>query len=877
MESDKTVSEPDCPMKEPLRIVNNAEVLFDGVAFAFIVCFLFSYFDYNNLFSSTITAGGDTASHYFTAQYLRDYLLPQGKLSGWCQGNLGGFPILQYYFPLPFLAMAVLSWIMPLQIAFKLVSIAGIFLLPACTYLFFRLLRQPFPIPIIGATLSLAFLLNEGNSMWGGNILSTLAGEFCFGIGFSLSVLWLGLLFDAMTQKKSCLKCGILLALIGLCHGYALLFDGFASLFFLLVPGRFRQNLIKLVQMHTLAILLMGFWLLPLLAFLPYTTRFSILWIFYDLKQAIREIFPLIFLPFILLCSIHAGWTAITFRRPGQPPLTPVSFIGYLIACGAGLYAIGYRLGLVDVRFLPFFQFFLITASALVFSRLRVHSRAVTAMIACIALLASLLWVDSQEKSTRIWSRFNYEGFEKKTNWSVFSATNAFLQGTVQDPRVVYEHSLIHDQAGSVRAFESLPLFSGRSTLECVYIQGSLNSPFIFYIQSEISKIPSTPIPDYNYSRFNLERGIEHLNLYNVRDFIAAEATTHEAAEENSSLNFRARFGPYEVYESTSNRNRYVAPVFHKPVLVSTKDWKMQSYRWFRLSDLSVPIVFKDTVESADQNRFFIPDRFDPEGLPAEPVANTSPVKETIKEEEILIDGAAIGKPLWIKISYHPNWKVEGADRIYLASPAFMLIYPDSSHVRLYYGRTWPDYAGAVLTCLGLIGLILSRFACFRPRMSAIVKWYIRGTRLVITMMIVVLLFLGFFLIFHAPGYPSLPYNKGVTFFSRQDYSNAKKMFKEVMNDYPQSIAVDDAGFMYAMCFYRENDWENTLGALSRLLETYPETRRAAESWYHVGMCNVKIGRLDKAHAYFEKTIRDFPKDIWARYAMDRIKEFHLQ
>ena len=148
---------------------------------------------------------------------------------------------------------------------------------------------------------------------------------------------------------------------------------------------------------------------------------------------------------------------------------------------------------------------------------------------------------------------------------------------------------------------------------------------------------------------------------------------------------------------------------------------------------------------------------------------------------------------------------------------------------------------------------------------------------MIIAMMIVVLLSLGYFLIFHAPGYPSLPYNKGVTYFTGGDYSSAKKMFKEVLDDYPQSIAVDDAGFMYAMCFYGENDWENTLGALSRLLKTYPETRKAAESSYHLGICHVKIGQMDKARAYFEKTIRDFPKDIWAQYAMDRIKEFQLQ
>jgi len=861
-----------------LKQIEYNEILFDAIALTFIVSFLFSYIDYRDLFSLTITAGGDTASHYFTAEYLKDYLLPRGKLSGWCQGNMGGFPILQYYFPLPFLAMTFLSLVMPLQIAFKLVSVSGIFLLPICTYQFFRYLRQPFPTPVIGATISLAFLLNDGNSMWGANILSTLAGEFCFGIGFSLSVLWLGMLYDAMVHKKKILKCGILLALIGFCHGYTLLFDGFASLFFLLAPGRFRQNLTKLVQMHTLAILLMGFWLVPLLAFLPVTTRFSILWIFYDVKQVFTEIFPLIFLPFILICLAHAGYLVLSFRKNKHPlQTTPAVYVWYLIVCGAGLYGIGYRLGVVDVRFLPFFQFFLIIAGALVFTRLCRLSRTVKVMIACMAVLTSLLWIDSHDTSIRSWSRFNYEGFEKKLNWNVFSATNAFLKGTMQEPRVVYEHSLIHENAGTVRAFESLPLFSGRSTLEGVYIQASPNSPFIFYMQSEISQFPSTPIPDYNYSRFNLKRGIAHFNVFNVREFIVAETKTNEYAGENPSLKLRAGFGPYSVYELADAPNRYAVQVLYKPVLLPSRDWRKQAYQWFRIGDLSIPLVFKDTVDTVDRNRFLIPDRFDPEHLPVESVENAPPVKETIKEEEILIDGAIVGKPLWIKISYHPNWKVEGADQIYMASPAFMLIYPDSPHVRLYYDRTWPDHVGAVWTCLGLLWLIVSRFVAFRPGMSSVARWYIRGTRAISVAMITALCSLIYYLIVHVPEYPTLSYNKGLDLFTGKDYSSARKMFKEVMDAYPQTIAADDACFMYAMCFYRENDWEHALDALIRLLKTYPETRKAAESCYHMGICSVHLEQMDNARMYFEKTIRDFPAQIWAEQAMDRIKDFNLQ
>jgi len=38
----------------------------------------------NALFSNPTPIGGDMGSHYFTAEYLRNQLLPQWKISGWC-------------------------------------------------------------------------------------------------------------------------------------------------------------------------------------------------------------------------------------------------------------------------------------------------------------------------------------------------------------------------------------------------------------------------------------------------------------------------------------------------------------------------------------------------------------------------------------------------------------------------------------------------------------------------------------------------------------------------------------------------------------------------------------------------------------------------
>ena len=116
----------------------NLRIITDLIILAFIFLFLLSYFEPKHLLSKTIITGGDTGSHYYTALYLRDYLIPHGKISGWCHGNLCGFPILQYYFPLPFLIMAILSYLIPLQIAFKIVTVLGTFLLPVSTYIFFH-------------------------------------------------------------------------------------------------------------------------------------------------------------------------------------------------------------------------------------------------------------------------------------------------------------------------------------------------------------------------------------------------------------------------------------------------------------------------------------------------------------------------------------------------------------------------------------------------------------------------------------------------------------------------------------------------------------------------------------------------------------------
>jgi hypothetical protein len=865
----------------------------DLIMLGAVFVFLLSYFEPHLLFSRTITTGGDTGSHYYTAEYLRDYLLPRGKISGWCQGNLAGFPMLQNYFPLPFVLMAILSWGIPLEIAFKVVTVLGAFLLPVFTYLFFRLLRQPFPVPAMGAVFTLPFLFMEGNSMWGGNIPSTLAGTFCYSLGFALAILWLGLVYRAITEQKGRLGCAVLLAMVGMCHGYTLLFAVFASIFFLFTGKEMGRNLKALLHIHILAFFLMAFWLVPLIAFLPYTTRFSILWIFFDLKQIGREIFPVILYPFIGAGIVGALWALVKkVRLPRAFALRPLTYVWFLALCGAALYFIGYRIGVVDIRFLPFLQFFLVAAGAMIFCRIA-SQRTAAVLAALMALVLTFLWVDDRETFVRNWIRSNYAGFESRRLWEPFMSVNRFLKGTPNDPRVVYEHSMIHQGAGTVRVFESLPLFSGRSTLEGVYIQGSLSVPFIFYMQSEISQRASTPIPDYSYSRFDLQKGAGRLRLFNVRQFIAAEPETKAALRASPEFRFQYGAGPYEVYALKTGAGAYVTPVRCRPVLVSGGDWRRISYRWFRLGDLDVPLVFTDRAGEKEHRRFHRApaETLNIRDLPREPIRGGGTLKETVSEEEILIEGASPGTPLLVKVSYHPNWRAEGADRIYLASPAFMLIYPESSRVRLYYGRTWPDYAGGAMTLLAILYLLLKMAHTKTQRREGNLKtwnlsgvekrisiwfdrWCLKGT---LIFMGAACLVAGFYLVRLSPEFPVLSYNKGIASFTQADFPTARRYFNEVLERFPQTLIVDQAAYHVAMCSFREKKWEDTIRELMWLLEEYPETGRAGEVYYHAGICYLNLGRMAEAREWFSKTVDTFPDEVWGRFAGDRLGEMETR
>jgi hypothetical protein len=215
------------------------------------------------LVRNTTPAGGDMGAHVWAPAYLRDHLLPHLQLAGWTPDWYAGFPAFQFYMVMPsllivaldagihgwaallpaaagvgFVALAVrqrnaprqrnLSIVMavlafalvglPYGVAFKLVTVSGVVTLPLAVYAFGRLAGARFPTPAVMAVATLPFLFYRGFTIYGGNVASTLAGEFAFSMSLSLGVLYLGVMLRGLRTGEHRALAAVLLALTGLCH-----------------------------------------------------------------------------------------------------------------------------------------------------------------------------------------------------------------------------------------------------------------------------------------------------------------------------------------------------------------------------------------------------------------------------------------------------------------------------------------------------------------------------------------------------------------------------------------------------------------------------------------------------------------------------------
>jgi hypothetical protein len=669
------------------------QALVDALGLALLALALLDYFQPALLVLPTVAAGGDTPCHYPTLVHFHERLLPRLRLHGWYPGAYLGHPLLLYYFPLPFLVMSGLAPLTGLPVAFKLGTALGVFLLPPLTYAALRLMGFRFPAPLLGAAAALVFLFVEENPIWGGTMASTLTGEFAYAYGIALAMLFLGLVYRAYARGGPLWVPALALAVTAFAHGYAVLWAGLSASYFLYAARRPARTLRWLATLAAAAFGLAAFWLLPLLGSWGQTTPYDDPWI----TVSPRNLFPPLLWPLFVAALAGLVGTLVWGRRVGGADQR-LLFLAHAALVAVCLALAGPALGIIDVRFVPFAHLALAVLGAVSLG-LAVQALAASELAALGLVLLAVLHGDHRSRVLRHWIEWNYTGLEAKELWPAFAGLAARLEGGVGDPRVAVEYSSVHEKAGSIRMYETLPLFSGRSTLEGVYNQASLQTHFVYYLASELGATSPNPFRSRNYSGFDPSAALAHLRLFAASDIVALSPQLVSALRARPDVTPVASIPPYEVFR-LRDAGGYVEPLAWAPERSSPRGWREKAWAWFtRRPPSPAHLVFTDDARFAAAG----------DGAPVPLSAGTQITGEEIGAETIAFRTNRPGHPVLIKVSYHPRWRAEGADGPYLVSPALMMVVPRQVDVRLVYGRTLSDHAGLALTVLTAVALAFHR------------------------------------------------------------------------------------------------------------------------------------------------------------------------
>jgi hypothetical protein len=335
---------------------------------------------------------------------------------------------------------------------------------------------------------------------------------------------------------------------------------------------------------------------------------------------------------------------------------------------------------------------------------------------------------------------------------------------------------------------------------------------------------------------------------------VAVTEATQNAAHQNPDFELEKTILPYKIFRIKRNDRHYVVPLKFKPVFVRTKTWKRLYFDWFRLTENNVFLASPCKNKIPDEYSLRPSSTLNLNHLPAEPLSGEVNVRETVKPQEIFIETDKIGHPLLIKVSFHPNWHVQGADAVYMASPGFMVVFPKSHKVRLFYKQGFTNHVGWISSLLGIFLLCLPLSLLYRNKGLSLFlgfkcRWLIFG--------LVILGIIGLGLHFHYDAHTL--YYKGLKHFHKEEYDKAQRFFRKGINTFPFSPAVDGSYLFYGLSYYKKELWVDAISVWKKFLKKYPEGRFADEMLYHIGLSYQFLKKEQEARAVFDELKKKFP------------------
>ena len=711
--------------------------------FPFAILLIFLRIDL--ILLNTLPTGGDMGAHIVPTKFFVEELFYNFKISGWSNDWFAGYPAYYFYFPLPPSIVAILNLVLPFNISFKIMVLIALVLLVISIE---KLINFKIgTLSYIGFAGGLLYLLTESFTIFGGNLASSLAGQYSFTYSLAFANLSIYYIRNNLI-KHSVIRGSLLLGLSLLSHIIPFLI--YSPIFLIYFLSSKSINPEKLIGLLIFLFLTLRF-SISLFLNLEFTTNMT-----YSPYTKIKDLIKPDILPFAIAIFSYAIFTSGRNLKN-----IFLSTEMYLVFASTLLFFYGPEGALWNGRLVPFFNlgliilffkifeektdlliekikqkylivlFYLIFTSFFIFNYVQKWQEryAITVyFVALIILLSFMITIYIPKYGLGItlialvlssvnflphWLNWNFTGYDQKDDWS--DITNLYSGLNQLEPgRIMWEPNSDLNKYGTPMVLMTIPMFTNHESIEGLYFDSSITTPFHFVTVSGLAESPSNPVGGLSYINGDFDKGVRYMKELGIDYFISYTESITDKAISSNELENLFQSSPFTVFKVNSNKVEVIESElisFTQPNL-----FNRISNSIFKRQEIDSFFVLSMKEFKLDNKKRII------EGISSGEIQNLNNISHIESEiDNIKISDTKItfqtkhpNRLHIVKVSYFPNWKIKNGLGPYRISPSFMAVIPHTNDVEIVFKNTPIENAVSLFSVIAFLFFIY--FYIFRIR-----------------------------------------------------------------------------------------------------------------------------------------------------------------